>query len=141
MRIHVCVGLILRLRCLAFAVGVRRRPSPLLLPPGPVEAARTSYADVSFVHRSATLWWPADRAWFIATEVDFAWTYVGGTRALIDALLYPLQAFLHDLRVMDTTLSGTAMLKPMWESSFVRLGVSKFGQLSVLEDSAACVRL
>lgn len=54
---------------------------------GPVEAARTSYADVSFVHQSANLWWPADRAWCVATEVDFAWTYVGGTRALIDALL------------------------------------------------------
>jgi hypothetical protein len=33
------------------------------------------------------LWWPEDRAWVVATEIDFAWTYVGGTLAHIDALL------------------------------------------------------
>lgn len=36
---------------------------------------------------SANLWWPEDRAWFVATEVDAAWTYVGGRRACIDAIL------------------------------------------------------
>jgi len=30
---------------------------------------------------------PADRAWCVATEIDFAWTYVGGSRELIDAIL------------------------------------------------------
>ena len=54
---------------------------------GPIEAARTSYSVIPFAHQSANLWWPGDRAWCVATEVDFAWTYVGGTRAVIDALL------------------------------------------------------
>jgi hypothetical protein len=54
---------------------------------GPIEAARTSYSVIPFAHQSANLWWPADRAWCVATEVDFAWTYVGGTRAVVDALL------------------------------------------------------
>ncbi len=54
---------------------------------GPIAAARTSYSLIPFAHRSANLWWPADRAWCVATEVDFAWTYVGGTRAVVDALL------------------------------------------------------
>jgi hypothetical protein len=31
--------------------------------------------------------WPEDRAWFVASEVDFDSTLVGGSRALIDALL------------------------------------------------------
>jgi hypothetical protein len=35
----------------------------------------------------ASLWWPKDRAWFVATEVDFAWTYVGGTLSCIEAIL------------------------------------------------------
>ena len=33
------------------------------------------------------LWWPADRAWCVATEIDLPWTYVGGPRGLIDAVL------------------------------------------------------
>lgn len=35
----------------------------------------------------ASLWWPKDRAWFVATEVDFMWTYVGGTLRCIEAIL------------------------------------------------------
>ena len=30
--------------------------------------------------------WPADRAWFVATEIDFEWTFVAGTEDLIDRL-------------------------------------------------------
>ncbi|MDZ7676030.1 MAG: hypothetical protein U5K30_13310 [Acidimicrobiales bacterium] len=29
------------------------------------------------------LWWPDDRNWFIATDTDLAWTYVGGSRAMV----------------------------------------------------------
>jgi hypothetical protein len=54
---------------------------------GPIEAAGTSFSGVSFHHQSANLWWPADHAWCVATEIDFAWTYVGGARACIQALL------------------------------------------------------
>lgn len=34
-----------------------------------------------------SFWWPDDRSWCVATEVDFRWTYVGGPRLLIDAIL------------------------------------------------------
>jgi len=54
---------------------------------GPVEASRTSFSDASFIYTAANLWWPADRAWFVSTEVDAAWTYVGGSRTLIATLL------------------------------------------------------
>ncbi len=37
--------------------------------------------------QSPNLWWPDDRAWCVATEIDFGWTYVGGSEALIDAVL------------------------------------------------------
>jgi hypothetical protein len=36
---------------------------------------------------SPNLWWPEDRAWFVATEIDYAWTYVGGTTTLIESVL------------------------------------------------------
>lgn len=33
------------------------------------------------------LWWPDDRAWCVASEIDLPWTYVGGSEALISELL------------------------------------------------------
>lgn len=54
---------------------------------GPLEGARTSFSYIPFRHQSANLWWPSDHAWCVATEVDLAWTYVGGARRDIDRLL------------------------------------------------------
>lgn len=33
------------------------------------------------------LWWPEDRAWCVASEIDLDETFIGGTRALIEAIL------------------------------------------------------
>jgi hypothetical protein len=54
---------------------------------GPIEGALTSYAAASFVHQSANLWWPADHAWCVATEIDHAWTYVGAAQSCIRTIL------------------------------------------------------
>ncbi len=54
---------------------------------GPIDAATTSFSDVSWIYQSANLWWPSDQAWCVATEIDLPWTYVGGPRSCIDALL------------------------------------------------------
>ena len=37
--------------------------------------------------QSPNLAWPADRAWCLATEIDFRWTYTGGSSRLIADLL------------------------------------------------------
>jgi hypothetical protein len=37
--------------------------------------------------QSASIWWPESRAWCVATEVDFMWTYVGGSSDCIAAVL------------------------------------------------------
>ena len=37
--------------------------------------------------QSPSLWWPADHSWCVASEIDLAWSYVGGSARLIDALL------------------------------------------------------
>ncbi|GAA4731636.1 hypothetical protein GCM10023328_08520 [Modestobacter marinus] len=52
---------------------------------GPVAAAPVLPTGVPW--RCASLWWPADRAWLVATEIDGYLTYVGGDRAAIDAVL------------------------------------------------------
>jgi hypothetical protein len=33
------------------------------------------------------IWWPDDRAWCVATEIDLDSTYVGGSRAFIERLM------------------------------------------------------
>jgi hypothetical protein len=35
--------------------------------------------------RGPQWWWPADRGWFVATEIDYPWTYVAGTHELVAA--------------------------------------------------------
>jgi hypothetical protein len=57
---------------------------------GPLQSATSlgywSTPDV-FQAQSPNLFWPADRAWCVATEIDFDSTLVAGKRTLIDALL------------------------------------------------------
>jgi len=36
--------------------------------------------------QTPNLWWPTDRAWCVATEIDLTWTYVGGASAMIECL-------------------------------------------------------
>ena len=45
---------------------------------GPIQGAHTNLSASLIGHQSANLWWPADQAWCVAAEIDFAWTYVGG---------------------------------------------------------------
>jgi hypothetical protein len=69
-------------------------PAPTLALPGrehwlvrgPVELATANMADEPR-EQSANLWWPADRAWCVATELDAMSTYVGGSTACIGELL------------------------------------------------------
>ncbi len=70
---------------------------------GPIEGARTSFSAHFFQHQSANLWWPADHAWCVATEVDHPWTYVGGTRSCIRALLADRR-----VEAVETTATATA---------------------------------
>lgn len=56
-----------------------------LLYTGPVTAA-TAFATPGAPH-APTLWWPADRAWFVGGDVDLDSTYVGGSAPMIEHLL------------------------------------------------------
>jgi hypothetical protein len=60
--------------------------------------------------RSANLWWPDDRAWFVATEIDYAWTYVGGPAELIERVLADDRLEALPARLTD---------KPFYESDLV----------------------
>jgi hypothetical protein len=55
-----------------------------LLYTGPIDAA---LAFAGSPGQTPNLWWPADRAWCVASEIDLCWTYVGGSAELIEELL------------------------------------------------------
>ena len=71
--------------------GVRERVElphrSYLLYSGTIDRALESPMDPFPFDQSPNLWWPEDRAWFVATEVDFDSTFVGGDDRLIAALV------------------------------------------------------
>jgi hypothetical protein len=54
---------------------------------GPLEAALETVYGMARAYQSASIWWPDDRAWCVATEIDFDWTYVGGSQECVAAVL------------------------------------------------------
>jgi hypothetical protein len=57
-----------------------------LLVRGPVELAAANMA-AEPAEQSANVWWPADRAWCVATDVDLMSTYIGCPAACFDELV------------------------------------------------------
>ena len=58
---------------------------PLILYAGPIEAAGAFCREP--LRQSPNLWWPSDRVWCVASEVDFRSTYIGGDEELIGRLV------------------------------------------------------
>jgi hypothetical protein len=59
-----------------------------LLRRGPIEAVTALMNPAGGVFElSPNLWWPDDRSWFVTTEIDYAWTYIGGSDDLIATVL------------------------------------------------------
>ena len=71
-----------------------RTPNPTHLPSARVNLPGRGYLlFTGSVHQAAgwedgpNLWWPGDRAWCVASEIDFGYTYVGGSREVIQQVL------------------------------------------------------
>lgn len=59
---------------------------------GPVSSARSigavsPWSEDEIRRRGPQWWWTGRRDWFVATEIDYPWSYVGGPTALVDAIL------------------------------------------------------
>lgn len=48
---------------------------------------RATVAQAAGWEDGPNLWWPDDRAWCVASEIDFPYTYVGGGQPMIDEIL------------------------------------------------------
>lgn len=66
-------------------------PSLGITRPAPLDLEYYLYtgalADVGTLRPGPGIWWPEDRAWFVASDVDLDSTYIGGPAALADQLL------------------------------------------------------
>jgi hypothetical protein len=51
------------------------------------------------------LWWPADRAWCVASEIDLPWTYVGGSKTVIAEVLGDPELRAQPLSLDESTLA------------------------------------
>ena len=82
---------------------VRAPGRDYLLFRGPLDAVM-SFLDerkVLFWRDSPNIWWPEDRAWCVATDIDLFDTYVGGSRECIEAVLSN-----PDLEALPTTIDA-----------------------------------
>jgi hypothetical protein len=50
------------------------------------------------------LWWPEDRAWCVASESNFTWTYFGGSCSLIDSVCAHPRLKAHEVRPEDPVM-------------------------------------
>ncbi|NMO50685.1 hypothetical protein HH310_05680 [Actinoplanes sp. TBRC 11911] len=44
------------------------------------------FDDIAPIEQSPNLWWPADRTWCIATDIDLDSSYIGGSETCIDTI-------------------------------------------------------
>jgi hypothetical protein len=72
-----------RARTPSFEIPQRR----MLLLTGAIGAVGSSSLEVGPSWQSPNLWWPDDRAWCVATEIDLMSTYVGGSHRCVRAVL------------------------------------------------------
>lgn len=67
---------------------------------GPVEMV-VLFKDTVGEGQSPNIWWPEDRSWCVATEIDLFDTYVGGSEACIQRILNS-----PDLEALPTTIGA-----------------------------------
>ena len=81
---------------------VRAPGRDYLLFRGPLDAA-TAFIEWNRPLRghSPNIWWPQDRAWCVATDIDLCDTFVGGSLQCIEAILQS-----RDLEALPTTLEA-----------------------------------
>jgi hypothetical protein len=80
---------------------------------GPIEAASEvgwTRSNQRFMHESPSLLWPADRAWFVSTDVDQDSTFLGGSRSLLDALEADPQLEVWPVKATDPITAGSDLI-------------------------------
>jgi hypothetical protein len=83
-----------------------------LLLRGPIDLAAANTAPEP-AEQSVNIWWPADRAWCVVTDIDLMSTYVGGSTACIDELLAAPDLEVVPAAVPDRVDMGADVINPV----------------------------
>jgi hypothetical protein len=78
---------------------------------GPVDGLLDNVEELPFT-QSANLSWPNDRAWLVATEIDFVSTYIGASRSCIEAILGCTDIEAAEVEPSDGVTWGADLLNP-----------------------------
>ena len=76
-------------------------------PPWPVWGGSTLDLDDGALD-GPNLLWPADRAWVVASEIDLTWTYLGGSRAIVDAVVGDRRVTARRVELSEPIAGGAA---------------------------------
>jgi hypothetical protein len=79
---------------------------------------RALLAEMPILYQSADLWCPEDRAWCVATEIDFNTTYLAGTQSLVDALLGCEELEVYQVEPTDGVACDGDALNPRPDDSY-----------------------
>lgn len=79
---------------------------------GPIDLAVANTAPEP-AEQSASIWWPADRAWCVVTDIDLMSTYIGGSSACVDDLLSASDLEVVPAAVGDRVDTGADVLNPV----------------------------
>ena len=82
-----------------------RRARLLRLPHRDYFLYRGRLDDVPGWMEGPNLWWPDDRSWCVASEIDLPWTYIGGAETLIAAILADPDLGAKPLSLDESTLA------------------------------------
>lgn len=77
---------------------------------GPIASIEESVTDA--IDQSANLWWPEDRAWCVATEIDLDTTFIAATRGCVDALLAKSELEVYEVGPSDRVTRDSDLLNP-----------------------------
>lgn len=77
-------------------------------------AIRNSLALFPYGEQTPNLWWPSDRSWCVASDIDLESTYIGGSPALVDRLLSspPIEAV--RCKIGDVVIGALPAPYPKW---------------------------
>ena len=87
---------------------------------GPLDAASEMGdrpTDDWFIPQSPNLFWPEDRAWCVATEIDLDSTYVGGSARLVRDLVSEASLESFEVRLADPLWADSDDLNPIADQS------------------------
>ena len=91
---------------------------------GDLALMKCSLFESNIKHQSANLFWPSDRSWFVATDIDLDSTYIGGSYRLIERLKRNSLLETYLVYPEDDVSVNSDKINPTWPTLDTRLAIT-----------------